>query len=102
MPVEESANMILMVRGLLRGGERKLLKIFLKVAAITKQTGSFPQELEKYLPILKQWALYLQSTLPGVTSFLLLCFFTSVLLQDPGNQLCTDDFTVSATICFAV
>jgi len=58
MPIEETANIILMV------------------AAVVKNLGHVDFVLPKYKNLLDQWGIYLVANLP-----------------DPGNQLCTDDFT---------
>eukprot|EP01106_Pelomyxa_sp_JSP_P003978 TRINITY_DN1605_c0_g1_i1.p1 TRINITY_DN1605_c0_g1~~TRINITY_DN1605_c0_g1_i1.p1 ORF type:complete len:276 (-),score=54.28 TRINITY_DN1605_c0_g1_i1:84-911(-) len=58
MPVEETANMILML------------------ALVAKMEGGIHSSVAHFWPLLSQWANYLIDSLP-----------------DPGDQLCTDDFT---------
>jgi len=57
MPMEESGNLLIML------------------AAIAQQQNNDVSYLTQYMPVLKTWAEYLNSTLP-----------------DPGLQTCTDDF----------
>ena len=50
--------------------------MILMCAALVRLDGKLPASLEPFQSLLRQWAIYLQQNLP-----------------DPGDQLCTDDFT---------